>query len=174
MWLIDEGERKQSWMQHELCIIRGQHDAEEECAPLDMILALFEVGALPRFEDAYFEYIEDSQLGNCHDVAKALMCDLIAADRAHGWIWVTGYVELSTSPYAHSWLECNGWALDGTRNQFLVLNARDYHEYMDVGSTNRMDARASRRWVERSERKLVLRGKKVHFGSLYPKTVARR
>ncbi len=50
-------------------------------------------------------------LGDCHEVAQALMADLLMAHEAAGWSWVTG---TQLDGRDHSWLEFDGWAVDAS------------------------------------------------------------
>jgi hypothetical protein len=82
------------------------------CSLAEVFFPLAAARQLPRFTAAFEDYaIEDGE-GNCHDVALALMVDLICLDLGHGWTWVRGITTFAAGRGEHSWCEYDGWAID--------------------------------------------------------------
>lgn len=65
--------------------------------------------------------------GDCHEITVALATDLLKVDPAGDeWRWITADCARIGS---HSWLECDGWAIDasnGKTHPVLIQRADDY------------------------------------------------
>ena len=86
---------------------------------MDELRALLKTGMLPRFTSIY------PGRADCHQIAFALMRDLIAARRP-GWIWCRAQCKRVG---LHSWLENSGWAVDasnGASRAALIMRADVY------------------------------------------------
>jgi hypothetical protein len=65
-------------------------------------------------------------LGDCHDIAMALMTDLSLAGAAEGWAYVLGGLRTKNGVIEHSWLEFDGWAVDAANGKCLVVPSSTY------------------------------------------------
>lgn len=83
-------------------------------------------GRLRLFMKAFFLWPSKDGLGNAHEVAEALMTDLILAGQSDGWHWVMADVKRAKGTDSHSWLEYKGWALDAACGQVLIWKAWYY------------------------------------------------
>jgi hypothetical protein len=103
---------------------------------------------LPTWIDAYRDVAADRTEGNCHDVALALMTDLVVAGQAAGWHWVRARVRNPSGVFFHSWLEYDGWAVDAAIGKCLVADAQWYRRAFQARDVELRDADATRDWLE--------------------------
>jgi hypothetical protein len=98
-----------------------------DCEPARVLASLLDAGMLRRFSRKY-----GMRLGDCHEIAQALIRDL--AD-CHGaprfkWFW---YVGDCPQIGDHSWIECEGWAIDascGCDRPVHIQRADDYRRFI--------------------------------------------
>lgn len=90
------------------------------CAVLPLLRQLWDEGHLVCFRKDFGNRTEE--LGNCHDVTASLLADLIRAGVDDGWRYVNATFRRDDgSEYGHTWLEVDGWAVDGS---FRSLSGR--------------------------------------------------
>jgi hypothetical protein len=130
-------------------LVSPKRNGDQRCIPAHQLASMLDAGQLPRFAAVWAKPSHDG-LGDCHEVASALMTDLIVAGRSAGWCWCTG-VSPAHGESGHSWLECEGWAVDtsnGAERGGTVLCSdvgwyRGHQQFTDV--TVR-DGQATRDW----------------------------
>jgi hypothetical protein len=101
-------------------------DPAHDCKPLATLSGMLDSGVLPTF--AFLWGLTDG--GDCHEIAEALSNDLTRAGH-DDWQWITADCKPPTGH--HSWLECNGWAVDasnGKTRPVLIQRASDYRRAM--------------------------------------------
>jgi hypothetical protein len=109
--------------------------AHPECKPLATLSGMLERDALPTF--AFLWGLTDN--GDCHEIAEALSNDLtdnLASPRDE-WNWIMADCERIGS---HSWLECDGWAIDasnGKTRPVIIQRAADYRRAVKVKRVTR-------------------------------------
>jgi hypothetical protein len=77
-----------------------------ECEPAKILETLASAGTLHRFTRKYGRHA-----GYCHEVALALVCDLADSRLSVPFKW---YVGDCPNIGEHSWIECEGWAIDAS------------------------------------------------------------
>jgi hypothetical protein len=82
------------------------------CRPAEVLKRLIEARRMRRLE-------MPREPGDCHEVALAIMLNLREANAAHGWENCAGITEKIG---LHSWLECDGWAVDTARQRLSTLS----------------------------------------------------
>jgi hypothetical protein len=104
-----------------------------------------------QFKITYTVLMEKSSFGNCHEVAIALMADLIMAGISKNWYWVEGFALKSNGEkWEHSWLEYDGWAIDASNHHtepyrdednipILVYDSDFYRNSLNLKVTRRRD-----------------------------------
>jgi len=95
--------------------------AHPDCKPLATLQTMLASGALPRF--AFLWGLTDG--GDCHEIAEALATDLLSSP--DDWRWIMAECKPPTG--SHSWLECDGWAVDASNGKTrppIVQRASDY------------------------------------------------
>ena len=102
------------------------------CAAVEVMDALAAEGRLPQFLRAFGAYRHGGP-GNCHDCALGLLADLRSAHQATGWVWCYGWCRIGPNECWHSWLEHDGWAVDGACGKLLVMDAGLYREEVQAG-----------------------------------------
>jgi hypothetical protein len=124
--------------------------AGRRCRPAQELKALLNAGALPEFVDISTPENNTDGLGNCHEAAMALMTDLIDAKQAARWKLVEGQVlnRQIGEMMSHSWLECDGWALDCANGHLLFVDRAAYRAMWQAREIVVRDAAATR-WVRR-------------------------
>jgi hypothetical protein len=97
------------------------------CAAAGVLRELLAAGRLPRFAKVFGAPSPDG-LGDCHEVAAALMADLVHARRAEGWVLCTAAVHPAWWPHVseHCWLEHDGFAVDAANGKCVVTDATLY------------------------------------------------
>jgi hypothetical protein len=99
---------------------------------------------LPNFRAAFGAPSPDG-LGDTHEIAIALMTDLHMAGAAGPWTYVYGRLATYNGVMEHSWLEFDGWAVDASNGQCLIIPVALYRE---KGTPHRtMDVAAFQRWM---------------------------
>ena len=119
----------------------GTHEA----SAATLLGHLLNSGRLNAFERAFADYGPDHAAGNCHDVALGLMADVMAAGCSDGWTWVTG---IDHGGNDHSWIEYDGWAVDGSCGKLLVSDASWYRQTLRIRQAVERDAAATWHWTE--------------------------
>lgn len=104
-----------------------------------------------------FEPLPGEDPGNCVEVAQGLMTDLIMAQCAQGWNLVKGHRE--EDRWEHTWLECDGWAVDAS-NSFLPVKVGKFFILID-------DAHHYRRETRRISKILTVQNAGEFFTDLY-------
>jgi hypothetical protein len=94
-----------------------------DCEPYTILETLISAGELRRFTRSY-----GKRAGDCHEIALALVCALAdVKERApFKWLW---YVGDCPDIGEHSWIECEGWAIDasnGRKRPIIIQRAVDY------------------------------------------------
>lgn len=122
---------------------------------LDVLAPMLSNGELRHFTEAFGKPSRDG-LGDCHEVALALMTDLVVAGRAAGWKWCEGLV--TSDPYEHSWLEFDGWAIDASNGRakggrVLIAPRAWYRSHQLAQRVTERDAKQTQRELERSKGK---------------------
>jgi hypothetical protein len=110
---------------------------------------------LPRFLEVYGNLggAVDG-LGDCHEVTLALMVDLLNSGAANGWLRVTGTIKPDVRKrFKHSWLECDGWAIDPACGKFVVTDLALWEEIARP--------RVKHRWTADQLRAALLTGRVV-------------
>lgn len=97
-------------------------------------------GRLRIFMQTFFKWPEDDGLGNAHEVAEALMLDLILARASEGWRWVMADVERDWGRDRHSWLEYKGWSVNAAYGQVKIWPAWYYRAISDARKFTIRDA----------------------------------
>lgn len=123
----------------------------DRCSAADEMEALLRTGAALVIVK-YFGQRGDGDLGDCHEIAVALMCDLTVAGRDEGWSWVQGTATLGSEPVFHSWLEYDGWAVDASNGTVLIVPRRLYDCQVDSGTTVRRNGAQTKAWILRHRR----------------------
>lgn len=96
------------------------------CTPARTFKAALSANELDNFLREFA--LGNEEEGNCHHAALALLTDLRLTGRSKGWRFVGGYIRGEAEPIAHSWLECDGWALDVAYGAALFARADHYRE----------------------------------------------
>jgi hypothetical protein len=118
------------------------------CRPGETIERLLNRRRLPRFlreiwdDDlsrvaVYQEITTYRKESNCHNCCFALMLDLASAGEAKGWEWCEGVFSPSIihSPQHHSWLECDGWAIEAMASgQVFIMERAVYYSVRNAGA----------------------------------------
>lgn len=95
-----------------------------DCLPVAVLNVMADEGLLTRFQNLWGE-----QTGDCHEIAGALYADIISAGVPGDWQW---YVGRCPNIGDHSWIECDGWAIDAangsTTRPVVVMPSRDYRK----------------------------------------------
>jgi hypothetical protein len=96
-----------------------------DCEPATVLSTLANAGALRRFTRKY-----GKRAGDCHEVALALICDLADCKKRGPFKW---YWYIGDCPFIgeHSWIECEGWAIDasnGNCRPIIIQRAADYRQ----------------------------------------------
>jgi hypothetical protein len=81
---------------------------KRRCRPNEIILELSKLGMLSETLKCFKEALSS------HNIAIALMVDLMKAERTEGWVWVQGCCKNSRGQEepVHSWLEYDGWDIE--------------------------------------------------------------
>jgi hypothetical protein len=109
----------------------------------------------------YFPLL-DYKKGNCAQIAIALMVTLITNKKSEGWYWVEG-CNLNTRRdgivWEHDWLECDGWAIDGSgyhcfkgkerKLNILVSDAEFYRQHLMSRIRGKWNDQEIREWLFR-------------------------
>lgn len=104
-------------------------------------------GRLRVFMTTFFDWPSADGLGNAHEVAQALMLDLILAQRSEGWRWIMADVGTRYGHRSHSWLEYKGWVVDGACGMVKILPAGYYRADADARNVvERNAAEAKSEW----------------------------
>jgi hypothetical protein len=84
-------------------------------------------GILTNFVTAFNNY--SSGAGLCHDVLRALIGDLRAAQHEVGWRWVAGWVRGTdgVTRVADSWVEYRGWVLKILPGECVAAPAAEFY-----------------------------------------------
>jgi hypothetical protein len=96
-----------------------------DCEPARVLASLLDGGTLRRFSRRY-----EKQSGDCHEIALALIEDLADCHAALKWFW---YVGDCPQIGEHSWIECEGWAIDASRGSdrpIRIQRADDYRRFI--------------------------------------------
>ena len=147
--------------------IPDQEDPERPCWPREIVNELLNTGRLPFFLRAMTEEAQPGgPEGDCHDVAASIMEDLVWANCAEGWTWVEGYNRLKPdkSKWVHSWLECEGWAIDASHHvtmniglgerTILVMDASLYRKTLQIKITKKRDSTQTKQYIIQGAQKL--------------------
>jgi hypothetical protein len=104
-----------------------------DCKPQTMLSGMLERGELPKFSKAW----GSTPGGDCHEIAEDLCTDLVRSPSRWSWRWITAQTKFGP----HSWLECDGWAVDasnGATRPVLIQRASDYR--LNVKATDVQEA----------------------------------
>ena len=152
----------------EFQFLQSPKQKDHLCRPVEMLRELLDAGELSHFLEVMMrDPAPDAVDGDCHEVASALMIDLMVAERAKGWHRVKGYQPEaggSGSKRSHSWLECDGWAIDASDKRrslskhgelpIIVGEAARYRKHFKLKVTKRRDARQMRKRLIKDARRL--------------------
>jgi hypothetical protein len=118
--------------------MKSPNDPEKQCRPSEILAALYDTGKLSNTLWALnLKRLPGEPEGNCLEVATGLMVDLILAKSAEGWKLIKG--QRKEDVWEHWWLECEGWAIDGSNsfphpqepgNYFILID--DANHYRNV------------------------------------------
>jgi hypothetical protein len=123
----------------ELGVVPDPAAPERLCRPGEVVSSLFASGQLPELVDAIFYQKATPHLdGNCHEASLALLRDLNAMGHASGWDLVSGQFPNGDR---HTWVECEGWALDLGNGRILICSADDYRTRKGLVVRRRFPAR---------------------------------
>lgn len=101
---------------------------------------LVQSGLLRLFMKEFFDWPSADGLGNAHQVAEAIMIDLIVAQRADGWRWIVADVRRPNGPDKHSWMEYRGYAFDAACGKILAWPAWYYRAISEKRNVQERDA----------------------------------
>ena len=75
-----------------------------------------------------------SGMTNCHSVALSFLVNFHEAGHRKRVRMVSGYVDLAdgSGRIAHSWVEADGWAIDGAAGEIVIARADWYREHKDA------------------------------------------
>lgn len=120
-----------------------------------MVRKLFDDGRMEHTREAMAEKpLPGEHKGNCHNIALGFMTDLIIAGYGQGWFWVQGVNK--NRGLKHSWLEYDGFFVDGTEkqkekpDQLTVSIGEVGHAYKARGITKilkRRNAAQTQKWI---------------------------
>jgi hypothetical protein len=126
----------------------------------EILTALAADGALWRLARLFGKRAPDGG-GLCHDLAIALMRDLMDVNAADGWTWVEGVV-MGTSapglPIVHSWNEFGEWEFDASSGMGVIAESSIYRRAKCARVTNARDAPATLRIVRAPSTKVLFPG----------------
>jgi hypothetical protein len=125
--------------------------APPNCRPALQIRHLYDAGKLRNFVEESLAENTDG-MGNCHEASLALMTDLVIAREAARWKWATGYVlnhHDGDGIMKHSWLECDGWALDCANGHMVFVRKSEYRQWYKASDVKTRDASTTKRWLFR-------------------------
>jgi hypothetical protein len=125
-------------------MVQLEGSGRNHCTAAEAIGAVRDAGQLPRFEKTFGRVSLDG-LGDCHEIAMALMVDLVMARAAEGWSYVLGTIRGPAGHIEHSWLEYDGWAVDAANAKCLVVRASAYPA---VAVARRMTPDQFRAWMD--------------------------
>jgi hypothetical protein len=123
-------------------MVQLEGSGRDRCSAGEAIGSLLSAGQLPHFEQVFGAPSRDG-LGDCHEVAMALMVDLVTAGAAEGWMYVLGRIR-RTCEVEHSWLEYDGWVVDASNATCMVVPGS---EYPAVAGARRMVPDDFKAWV---------------------------
>ena len=130
----------------QILVRRDSANPSRECKPAKLIQELARAGELEAFARSF-----GKSLGDCHEVTLALMCDLTTAGKGDGFYWVQGTGNFSDDPdyppFHHSWVECDGWAIDAARGKLLIMDQQLYRDRAQACDIKRRDSEQTRKWV---------------------------
>lgn len=147
--------RRMSYYHKQLIVAVVDTDNVADPKAAEILTDLYARGLLKTFMKVYTEHIPIGSEGNCHDVAFALMANLLMVGKARGWVWATGHVELLSGRGMHSWLEFDGWAVDATANRCIIQRTDHYYARMKVSRVSYRNSRQSKRNISRQIERLA-------------------
>ena len=108
--------------------------AFSDCEPVNALEILIAAGMLRRFARKY-----GKRSGDCHEMAYALVMDLAdcRGNVPFKWFWYAGDCAQIGE---HSWVECEGWAIDasgGWKRPIVVQRATDYRRMIQAANITR-------------------------------------
>lgn len=104
----------------EIAILQDETYPGRPCPPSRVLVSLVDDGKAPNF----LEMLPQGSrgMGVCHEASMALLTDLHRAGKSKGWRLVSGYA--GREGVAHTWLECDGWAVE-TAYGFVAISRAD-------------------------------------------------
>jgi hypothetical protein len=113
-----------------------------DCEPVRALEVLAAAGALRRFMRKY-----GKRSGDCHEMAHALVMDLADCrdNVPFKWFWYTGNCPRIGE---HSWVECEGWAIDasnGADRPIVIVRATEYRRMIQATNIAQAIDKPSRR-----------------------------
>lgn len=125
------------------------------CAPRSMLVLLQDLGdpgKFPRFRRIFGVPSPDG-LGDCHEIAFALMLDLITLRRAGRWLWATGECTTARAKgFSHSWLIYDGWVLDASSGKAIIMSLPEFTTMMRAQRVGTRTSRQTLKWMRKVAR----------------------
>ena len=130
----------------EIYVTQNPDKPSRECKPAELIQELLLAGELEEFAGSF-----GISRGDCHEITLTLVCDLAVAGKADGFYWVQGTGHFDGNPdrppFDHSWLECDGWAIDAASGKLLFMDQQLYRDTAQACNIKRRDSEQTRKWV---------------------------
>lgn len=132
-------------------LVKDSAFPERPCPLKRRLEDLGDPSCFPRFARLFGAPSLDG-LGDCHEVAIALMLDLADLHRADGWVWAMGTcTSQKEADFTHSWLQCDGWMLDASNGHALVAPMGDYRGWMHARNVVTRTAQQVLEWLKRAQ-----------------------
>jgi hypothetical protein len=100
---------------------------ERPCRPIEILRALDRAGQLRRLNGAW-----GRSLGDCHEVAKALIRDISTAELPIGgmpWRYISAII---TQHGEHAWVEVDNWSIDLAAGRALIVETSLWRDWVNA------------------------------------------
>jgi hypothetical protein len=117
---------------------------------IDTVAYLRRYSAGVRAVQAEFAKISGQGVGLCHDMAVAIIDELVKQSGADGWKWCSGKVDDGVE---HSWVEYGGYRIDmNDRGILRYTLPGDDGAFAVLGEVTRRNAAETMAWVAEHEK----------------------